>query len=46
MPLLQVNELRRRYGDLEALLHVLVLLGYALAGLYAALVLTRRRLLS
>jgi lipooligosaccharide transport system permease protein len=28
------------------MLHVLVLLGYALAGLYAALVLTRRRLLS
>ena len=29
-----------------ALMHVLVLLGYAVAGLYAALVLTRRRLLS
>ena len=30
----------------DALMHVLVLLGYAVAGLYIALVLTRRRLLS
>jgi lipooligosaccharide transport system permease protein len=30
----------------DTLMHVLVLLGYAAAGLYAALVLTRRRLLS